>query len=338
VTFNGLAILSQATQTNPNPLSSSPLDPPFPNLRNNRLHSPDSHLVCYDALYRVSTSKSSEWRQEFSSAWNVVGRHAHWSDRIRSLARQTLAKTLGVVPREVLPPIRGDSDFREDRDGRTYHPHDLAALRERDRVRIPYIAIHARHGDFLDYCQGTEKGLGCAPRLSEFERLIEEVEQELHKRGIGFKGGEAIKFPVIVTSDETDEEWWNEVARYGWKRLDFPSALELRVDGEPEKLNKHGKGTKKTTVRSEPPGGWPPEMYGVLWDRTLVEVALQGLGVGFVGTQGSTMSLVARRRVEHWQRGVTRVVEYVVKYRIMIGTHLCLFTAISNFRFAITAY
>lgn len=256
-----------------------------------------------------------EWEQEWSSAWNVVGRHAHWSDRIRSLARQTLAKTLRVVPREVLPPIRGDSDFREDRDGRTYHPHDLAALRERDRVRIPFIAVHVRHGDFLEYCQiaqgKKEKGIKCAPGLSEFERLIGEVEQELHQRGIGYKGGEPVKFPVVVTSDETDKDWWNEVARFGWKRVEFPSALEWRPQGEPEKYKKKGHRKKmgKNGIRSEPPGRLPPEMYDVLWDRMLVEAALQGLGVGFVGTQGSTMSLVAQRRVEHWQGGVTRVIE-----------------------------
>ncbi len=25
---------------------------------------------------------------------------------------------------------------------------------------------------------------------------------------------------VIMTSDETNEAWWDEVASYGWKRID----------------------------------------------------------------------------------------------------------------------
>lgn len=34
------------------------------------------------------------------------------------------------------------------------------------------------------------------------------------------------------------------------------------------------------------------------------------MGTGFVGTEGSTMSLLARRRVEDWNGGVTRTVKW----------------------------
>ena len=268
--------------------------------------------MCYDFLYRVSTSTPWEWDKDFSSAWNLVGKHAHWSDRIRSLVRQTLARTLEVIPKEILPPVVGDPDFREDRDGRTYHPHDIAALAERDRVRLPYIAVHARHGDFLRTCKNPNKaegGKGCAPSLSTFERLIEEVEQELHKRGVGVKAGFKQKFPVIVTSDETDEEWWGEVARYGWKRVQFPVSLEAKLS-----MDDKAKGSTKgrvinPVIEAEPKEGWPAGTYEKLWDLMLIEVAIQGMAVGFVGTLESTMSRVAQRRVEHWQGGVTRMVE-----------------------------
>lgn len=294
VKFNDLALLSYATPHNPNPLSSTPLRPTVPGKYNKVQHAPDTQLTCYDFLYRVSSGNPWEWKDNFSPAWNLAGVHAHWSDRIRSLVRQSLAQTLEVIPREILPPLSIDPDFREDRDGRTYHPHDTAALRERDRVRTPYIAVHARHGDFVQQCsaRGGVPGHGCAPDLATFERLIEEVERELHARGVGVKAGLAYRIPVIVTSDETNEEWWSEVARYGWRRVKFPPALELGPDGEQKE------GTSKE------------KYYQALWDRTVVEIAVQGFAAGFVGTQESTMSMIAKRRVEHWQGGVTRLVDF----------------------------
>ncbi len=38
----------------------------------------------------------------------------------------------------------------------------------------------------------------------------------------------------------------------------------------------------------------------------LIDAVIQSGGVGFVGTDRSTMSILARRRVESWQNGVTR--------------------------------
>lgn len=309
--FSSLATLSHATSKNPNPLSWSPLDPIIPSHGNKATLPPDEQLMCYDFLYRVSTTVPFEWERDFSSAWNIVGKHAHWSDRIRSLTRQALAKTLEVIPREVMPPVYGDNDYREDRDGRAYHPHDIAALQERDRVRIPFICIHARHGDFVTHCdeERLAQGRGCPPDLSLYERLIEEVQQDLHSRGTGLKSGFAQRFPVIVTSDELDEEWWAEVARFGWKRVQFPPSIELDESESPPKAIPGAKRPVYPIVEAEPPEGWSAATYAKLWDRIIVESAVQGMATGFVGTQGSTMSLTAMRRVEHWQGGVTRFAE-----------------------------
>jgi len=41
--------------------------------------------------------------------------------------------------------------------------------------------------------------------------------------------------------------------------------------------------------------------------------AVQTKGMGFDGTDFSTFSILARRRVEDWQRGVTRTVKWVTK-------------------------
>jgi hypothetical protein len=40
----------------------------------------------------------------------------------------------------------------------------------------------------------------------------------------------------------------------------------------------------------------------------LIDAVIQSNGQGFVGTDRSTMSLMARRRVESWHDGVTRTV------------------------------
>ncbi|PVG04853.1 hypothetical protein CPB86DRAFT_778166 [Serendipita vermifera] len=294
-TFHALAALARSTPSNPNPISPEPLRDSFPSRRHNRVARPDTDLVCYDNLYYVTSSRSYEWEHDYNMAWNLVGKHARWSDRIRTLVRESLAITLDRHKREIMRPIRGESDWREDRDGKKHHPNDVRALNERDRILTKYISIHARHGDFLDNCEGRkQQGKACYPPLSTFERLIEEMEEELRNQGklSWFEG----RLPVIVTSDETDEEWWTEVERYGWKRVKYPRSLDLPPGFV------HVKGREDERVAKE--------TYDKLWERMLVEIAIQGYGTGFIGTEGSTMSLMAQRRVEHWQDGVTRTAKF----------------------------
>jgi hypothetical protein len=293
-TFHALATLAHASPSNPNPLSSEPLRDPFPSRRHNRLEKPDTDVVCYDSLYFVVSNTPYEWEKEYSMPWNLVGKHARWSDRIRTLTRQALAITLEHHKRDIMRPIRGESDWREDRDGKKHHPNDVKALNERDRILTKYISIHARHGDFLAGCEARkEQGKPCYPPLSSFEQLVEEIEQELRDQGrLSWAEG---RLPVIVTSDETDEEWWTEVLRYGWKRVKYPPSLDLPPGF--------------TNIKGAEEEGVSKETYDKLWDRMLVEIAIQGYGTGFIGTQASTMSLMAQRRVEHWQDGVTRTVQ-----------------------------
>lgn len=47
------------------------------------------------------------------------------------------------------------------------------------------------------------------------------------------------------------------------------------------------------------------EVYSA-WYPALVDNVVQSLGVGFVGTDQSTFSLVSKRRVEDWNNGATR--------------------------------
>jgi hypothetical protein len=41
-----------------------------------------------------------------------------------------------------------------------------------------------------------------------------------------------------------------------------------------------------------------------------IDAIIQSNGDGFIGTDRSTMSLLARRRVESWRNGVTRTVKW----------------------------
>ncbi|KAG1885499.1 hypothetical protein F4604DRAFT_1890272 [Suillus subluteus] len=77
---------------------------------------------------------------------------------------------------------------------------------------------------------------------------------------------------VIMTSDERDPEWWSGVRAMGWTWVDY------------------------ATERTE-------EIYGK-WYPVFIDAP------GFVGTHGSTMTTLARRRVESWHGGPTRVVKW----------------------------
>lgn len=81
---------------------------------------------------------------------------------------------------------------------------------------------------------------------------------------------------VIVTSDEEDEAWWREVAAYGWIRMDH---TRFKTD----------------------------ERYG-RWHALIIDSIIQSNGLGFVGTDRSTFSMLSRRRVLEWNNGAVRMV------------------------------
>lgn len=300
LTFSGLATLAQSTAAKPNPLSSEELGAVYPAQKSGHKRLPDTQVLCFELLYYLTGSHQPwDWEQPFGVAWNIVGRHARWSDRVRSLTRRVLALTLGLSESQILAPWRGDHDWDERKDGVRYTTSRdyYATLDERDRILTPYILVHARHGDFLNNCDSRKaQGKPCSPPLSSIAQYVKEVEDELKQKGIIKEdhGWSKDKTPVIVTSDEADSAWWNQVKAHGWKRVVFPKELEL------------------------PPGvkgredGLDPETHKKLWDRMFIEVAIQGFATGFVGTQGSTMSLVAQRRVEHWQGGVARTMSFSI--------------------------
>ncbi|KAF8497690.1 hypothetical protein JB92DRAFT_3146620 [Gautieria morchelliformis] len=150
------------------------------------------------------------------------------------------------------------------------------ALGVEEGEEVPrYIAVHVRHGDFKNTCGDTPIDECFAP-LSAYARRVASISAVLSDRSLSIP-----PHHVLVTSDETSAEWWAEVSALGWRRTDH------------------------VAERTE-------ERYGK-WYVPLVDAVTQSLGVGFVGTSGSTMSLVAKRRVEDWSDGVGELVQYGYK-------------------------
>jgi len=110
----------------------------------------------------------------------------------------------------------------------------------------------------------------CFAPLSVIAKRVQEVKEEL----LGRMG--IVVENVIMTSDENDEAWWDGVRSRGWFQVDHSETVQL---------------------------------YGP-WYPVLIDAGIQSSGVGFVGTDRSTMSILAKRRVESWRDGAVRMVKW----------------------------
>lgn len=181
------------------------------------LNLPDEQAVCFDTMYYTSTTLAFEWWKQWSPVWNIVGKYARWAAPVRSMTRSAVAKTLGIDPKDLMKPSIGDVDYNEN-DGVNDHS-TLAERDEHDRILHPFIVVHVRHGDFNNIC-GDEGD--CLPALDIFATAVKQVQKELRQqKGIKVRDGD-----VIVTSDETKNEWWDQVRAMGWKRIESGLGLE----------------------------------------------------------------------------------------------------------------
>ncbi|KDQ63266.1 hypothetical protein JAAARDRAFT_29285 [Jaapia argillacea MUCL 33604] len=204
-----------------------------------RLH-PDEQLFCLDYLYYASVNKDFEYEFEWSPAWNHVLKQMKFTERVENLTKYYLRKALSVPQGADIPP---------------------------------FIALHARHGDFDGHCD-TFEDYKCYPAVAEYAKYVERLQREL----LLTKGIVVENHHVIMTSDEKDPRWWDDVLAAGWTRVDF----------------------KKEAV---------VETYGN-WYPSLIDSVIQSQATGFVGVDGSTMSLIAARRVREWYGGLTTVVKW----------------------------
>ncbi|KAF7347626.1 hypothetical protein MVEN_01519500 [Mycena venus] len=138
------------------------------------------------------------------------------------------------------------------------------------RRTLDFIAVHVRHNDFKDWCEPGVTLEECFAPLSAFQRRVREVQDEIKER----KGIE-VKH-VIMTSDEKNHTWWRDVDKLGWLGVDHTRTKEL---------------------------------YGH-WYPILLDTVIQSKAAGFVGTARSTVSVLATRRVQSWQGGPVRMVQW----------------------------
>ncbi|KAF9022059.1 hypothetical protein BDZ89DRAFT_956960 [Hymenopellis radicata] len=194
--------------------------------------SPDVHLACFDTLYFMGTGVDQyDWWHQWGPQWRVVGKHLRFSEKMLALAREYVGKALGVSS------------------------YDLP----------PFITVHIRRGDFGDYCETVYSLKDCLAPLSAFQRRVHQVQFELLER----TGVKVTR--VIVSSDERDPKFWENIDALGWHYIDH---------------------AKERTI----------ETYGQ-WYAPIIDVVIHSMGSGFVGTDGSTLSLVSQRRVQHWNGG-----------------------------------
>jgi len=212
------------------------LVPPTESPNHKVLLPPDEHLVCYDYLYYSCASQPYEYDMDFSPAWRYVGQHMRWTQSLEDLADIYVRRTIGVQEGDPTPP---------------------------------WISIHLRHGDFSAWC-GDVPTSDCFASLDIVGRRVREVQEELlARKGLDVKH-------VIMTSDEKNSTWWDDVIARGWLAVDHTTTM--------------------TT-------------YGV-WYPVFIDAVIQSNGVGFVGTDRSTMTTLARRRVQSWHDGAVRVVKW----------------------------
>ncbi|KAH7340519.1 hypothetical protein B0J17DRAFT_715729 [Rhizoctonia solani] len=115
----------------------------------------------------------------------------------------------------------------------------------------------------------------CFAPVAAYDRRVQEVRARLNARTNGTNVRE-----ILVTCDERDSAWWKQISAVGpeWRWIDHA--------------------TEKTS-----------EKYGK-WFPLLLDTVFQSMGKGFVGTEQSTMSELARVRVEDWNDGESAMVRW----------------------------
>lgn len=141
------------------------------------------------------------------------------------------------------------------------------------------------------WCDESASPDECFAPIYTINRRVGEVREEtLWKKGIDVPASR-----VIITSDEVDLAWWGEIHKLGWKGVNH---------------------TTFDTAGIYDPWYAISQKYAYISDGhlfrypVLIDAVIQSSGVGFVGTDRSTMSLMAQRRVSSWRQGATRMVKW----------------------------
>ncbi|KAF8610173.1 hypothetical protein BDV93DRAFT_517351 [Ceratobasidium sp. AG-I] len=203
---------------------------------------PDDKMLCFDLLYYVGLANEEEWAMDYAPYWKTVGTHMYWAPKLLELAEGYLRRHFGVQAGEPIPP---------------------------------FVSVHVRRADFAGWCPPNMNREACFAPSTAYARRVQEIQDALRARPDSVNAR-----AVLVTSDERDPGWWEEIAELGpeWGWVDH--AAEKTVE-------KYGK-----------------------WYPVVLDAVFQSLGVGFVGTDHSTMTLLSQRRVGDWNGGLSEKVRW----------------------------
>ncbi|KAF8142225.1 hypothetical protein K438DRAFT_1995281 [Mycena galopus ATCC 62051] len=201
-----------------------------------------------------------ESTEDVDIAWHAVGRYMHFTPEIQRIVGVYRRRTLGIADGEEIPPVSSHLPFIY-----ICSPVGNSHLRPSQ-----YIAVHVRRGDFTIWCNiAGVPHQNCFAPLSAYDRRVSEVRAQL----VNDTGVNATR--VIIASDETDPAWWAGALALGWVRSDHNRTVE-----------EYG------LVQFCTP-------YPIIIDAGIRSSGdpIHGAAAGFVGTDTSTVSILARRRV-----------------------------------------
>ena len=187
---------------------------------------------------------------------------------------------------------------------------------------VQFIAVHVRHTDFKGWCAKDLPLTECFAPLDAYARRVQEVESELRAKwrenGINGSPYEEMPIRVLVTSDDTSNEFWDTVRKQGshWTWVDHDQ--ERTAETVLEKLSwNQPEGDMRDTAFRSYGAKWrlPQAQFATTgkWFPAVLDAVFQSLSSGFVGTDRSTMSLIAARRVQDWNGGPVRFVRWGTK-------------------------
>ncbi|KAG0025677.1 hypothetical protein BGZ81_006979 [Podila clonocystis] len=150
-------------------------------------------FICISNTYKISVADKSEWER--------FGQHLHFTEELTSFVQEFLDKNL-IAGEPVYNPKTGQMAKPEHR----------------------YITIHARRGDFAEYCANNFAGpklIHCLPSTEQFAERIDKVQQRLNP-DLASPSTSALGgiLPVFVATNERRPEELKKFSDLGWRYLD----------------------------------------------------------------------------------------------------------------------
>ncbi|CAO3563474.1 unnamed protein product [Mortierella alpina] len=200
-------------------------------------------IICISNTYKISVQDKSEWER--------FGQHLHFTPELEDFVQEFLDKNL-IKPEPVFDSRLGK---------------EIVPMQR-------YIAIHARRGDFAQYCESNFAGpklIHCLPSTEQFAERIDRIQAKQNPSG-------SLKeiMPVFVATNERQPEELKKFADLGWRYLDHDQM------GTVEKLG----------------------VFGPM----MVDQVFMAHAQVLVGIQMSTFSRVGALRQRDWHR---RQMEYL---------------------------